>query len=146
MYRVAEMAEIEVAAAETHLLEKMYTGLIFRQTMFDRIGKRLIGTNIFTPCLVSSGWAFWKKPMLNVEEKEAMEVSWDRWLQAIKGLEDLVKPIAKLPIARTKDRLSLLADAFPVMDESIIEFSANVTEILATTNALHSATPSGSRI
>ena len=120
MYRICEKAEIDAAGAEAQLLAKMYEGFVFRETMFNVFGKRLIGTNIFTPCLFSSGWAFWKKPMLTAEEREALEAAWDRWLQTNMGLEDLVKPIAKLPNLQTKDRLSLLAEAFPVMDESII--------------------------
>ena len=88
-----------------------------------------MGSNIFTPILVTRGWKFWQRPVLSPDEAEAVNKAQREWNDQIGRLLEAVQSIQNNS-PNTRETLEQLAKGLWIVDDSFIEVSGKLKRLL----------------
>jgi hypothetical protein len=99
-----------------------------RRGLYEFAVRILIGTNVFTPSLCTSGWQLWKKPALAGIEKQTVEAAMLKCSNAVSsGLHKLA------PIRAHSDTMSALSFAVAsivVFDSALFALSRELRPLI----------------
>ena len=118
---------------EHELQTRIAYGLLFgaRDSAFSYYGRQLGGGNVFARSLVSTGWQFWRKPLLSPKEAEIVKVAYLDAAKHIGRTSGMAERLQRNPLSTTREVFKEAAQILSNVDQAFVQFSTELKQLLS---------------